>query len=506
MKYSAIIVSVFALLLFAAVSCEETLEVCAPCGLLSEGDVSITGDPRLDGTLEAVYLLDKWGSLAAESFDSNMALLAEQYGVEIPEDGRFSAGAVADVVAAINQGLFGISGVEIHVSMERPRCWIDSSVALERQVVCEEGSDLYVPPDCSTGQQGSCTGLCEGECIARVSGSNVNLCTGVCYREAALAGDECLVGCIGSCEHDGGVECPGRCFGQCDTTCAGYTSLGRCNGECEGLCVGVCDSRTPFDCEGECEGLCRVPVSEEGACDGICMGDCAQGKCAGASRCRGHFRPRGCDSSINARQAVLDCQEMTRLLGWANLRCEPAGVRSGIEMSPLATELDRGVIISRASRLESILAAILDDYGKLSLLVEGVDVAQMIGPGELTDEYQLDTRPRPAGRLSMEDLGTWGYVEAREHLPLTGLKARLGMLRIKGTSGDYEITAGSLPCVQPALEEAWSMIDVLIPCTAIDEDGDDVIDSFVENRAGGLYRVWDGMEIVLGLGLQSVDE
>jgi len=197
---------------------------------------------------------------------------------------------------------------------------------------------------------------------------------------------------------------------------------------------------------------------------------------------------------------------MTRLLAWANLRCEPAGARLGVEMSPLATELDKGAIIARVSRLQSILAAILDDYGKLSLLAEGADVAQMIGPDDLKDEYQFDTRPRPAGGLSMEDLGAWGYVEAREHLPLTGLKARLGMLRIKGTSGDYEISAGSLPCVQPAFEEAWSMVDVLIPCTAIEEDGDDVIHSFVENRAGGLYRVVDGMEVIMGLGFQSVDE
>ena len=430
------------------------MEVCAPCGLLSEGDVSITGDPRLDGTLESVYLLDKWGGRAIESFDSNMAVLAGQYGVAIPQDGRFSVGAVADVVTAINQGLFGITGVEIHVSMERPNCWIDSFAALERQVICEEGSDLYVPADCSAGQQGSCTGLCEGECIERVSGSNVNSCTGVCFREVALAGDECLVGCIGSCEHDGGIECPGRCFGQCDTTCSDYTSLGLCNGKCEGLCDGVCGSRVPFECEGECEGLCRVPVSEEGACDGTCMGDCAQGKCAGTSRCRGHFRPQGCDSSINARHAVLDCQEMTRLLAWANLRCDPAGVRMGVEMSPLASDLDRPGIITRVSELKRVLAATLDDYGRLSLLVEGVDAAQMIGPSELTDEYQLDTRPRPAGELSMEDLGEWGYVEAREHLPLTGLKARLGMLRINGTSGDYEITAGSLSCVQPTLDQA----------------------------------------------------
>ena len=50
------------------------------------------------------------------------------------------------------------------------------------------------------------------------------------------------------------------------------------------------------------------------------------------------------------------------------------------------------------------------------------------------------------------------------------------------------------------------MVDVLIPCTAIDEDGDEVIDSFVENRAAGLYRVADGMEMILGLGLSSVDE
>jgi hypothetical protein len=66
------------------------------------------------------------------------------------------------------------------------------------------------------------------------------------------------------------------------------------------------------------------------------------------------------------------------------------------------------------------------------------------------------------------------------------------MLILEATGGDFTIAAGTLACVQPALEEAWQMLDDLLPMECTDEDGDGAFEACVEDRSGGLYRVLDG--------------
>jgi hypothetical protein len=96
-----------------------------------------------------------------------------------------------------------------------------------------------------------------------------------------------------------------------------------------------------------------------------------------------------------------------------------------------------------------------------------------------------------------------GVVEDRRYFPLSYLKARVGMLRGTATSGQlFNIAAIPLRCVSPALDEAKTIIDQLIPVEEVDgalaaartcpEPSEDEV-------APCLYRIVDDQKILLAL-------
>jgi len=319
---------VLAAALLVLASCEETLEVCAPCAVPAEGNAAVSGDPRLDGTVEAVIEAREVGSRATSAFDAAVSSLALAFEVELDAPSAPTASDARAVADRIRSSLLEIQGANVTVTVDRPSCWVDSAAALERQISCEDFADCFVADDCAAGQRGSCTGLCRGECVVRTGGSSENLCAGgACYVAADQAGDACIETCVGICSSAAAFPCPGRCHGACDLPCSAYSSLGECSGACPGLCTGLCESELPIACGGTCAGLCRVPLGVDGACAGTCLSDCPLGECSavggeGDGECRGHFRPDGCDMEERCA-GVLGCREAGRCLAWTGPRSAP---------------------------------------------------------------------------------------------------------------------------------------------------------------------------------------
>jgi hypothetical protein len=194
----------------------------------------------------------------------------------------------------------------------------------------------------------------------------------------------------------------------------------------------------------------------------------------------------------------VGCQETSRELAWAYLRCAPSTVEVRVEVTP-AFSGSLSQAVSRAAQLERVMSSLLLAYGRLSLLVDGVDPLGALVNDALDETYDAQTRPRPAQGLGLDALGQYGYVETRESLPLEGLKGRVAMLVENATKGDYEIAAGPLTCVGPAFEEAWAMLEALVPAMCEDTDGEEGFEICSVDRSAGLYRVLDGTNTMLSL-------
>ncbi len=490
------------LLALSQPGCEEVLEVCAPCGLVSEGMVDISGDPRVDAAFEAVQRLDHEALEATELFDGRMAELAARLGAAAPESGEFDAADVAQLVEEIRAELDEPAGIDLRMEIERGGCWVDSELALERQLICEEAAGCYVSPECADEIGGACTGLCAGDCGAS--------CDGDCYRSVE-SGDAsgCLLDCAGSCSGMVAGFCPGRCVGLCDGECSAHDSDGDCNGRCRGGCTGVCELGTPFSCAGTCTGLCRIPHQYGEPCP-ICRGDCTDGSCAGS--CRGQLRPSGCDMPTRC-DGVYECQEASRWLAWAYLRCDPGRVRVAVELGAQYAG-DRARAVGTARLLERIVADTLSSHAWASLLVDGIDVTgELASPEAIEEDLAAGAQERPelVGLEYLNDpvtLCELGVDAERRQLPLSGLKAHLGYLASRVDAGDFTIPAGAMPCVQPAIEDAVELLGELVPtsgggdCSDITGDGG-ASGGPEADRSAGLYRLVDAQGALLD-GLSGV--
>jgi hypothetical protein len=458
--------------------CEEVLEVCAACDELEQGSITVSGEPRLDGTLEAAYLLWTTTSAAASSFDEEMSLLAEALGASTPAGGEFAPADAQAIADAIREQLVDAEGVTAVFEVEPGRCWIGRDLALDRQRMCEDRLNCYAPLECQDEQRGACTGVCVGDCR--------DGCEGECYAEASESNEECLGGCIGTCEPAEPAACAGRCSGSCSIPCSSYSSIAQCDGFCPGVCTGSCVSTLPFECVGICRGLCQVPRGEDNACAGECRGDCSNSACDG--RCRGHFRPEGCDRPDRCEE-LYDCRETAKALAWAHLQCEGSSARVGLVFSPVFAG-DRAAIVSLAEQVELTLAAVARNHALLALLVDGDDDAGEVDPVAL-EEIAGEDSVLPEYVDQPELLAEYSVAADRVHLPLAGLKARVAWLAEHATGGDYAVAAGPLPCVQPAFEQAHELLSGLIPVTDAASPQPD--------RGQGLYRVVDAQRMLLEL-------
>jgi len=491
-----------ALASMCAWGCEETLEACAPCGLVSDGATTISGDPRLDGVLEAVGRHAAWGARAEADYDARIDVLAHAVGYSHGEgEGGVLVATSADVEAIsalVRSALFEQTGVATSVEIGMPRCTVDSALALERQNVCEKVAGCYVVASCDSLALGSCAGLCTGSCDAEVAGSDAGLSSssGACFIDAADAGDSCLGECIGTCGLAEAGACAGRCRGACDGACTAYAADGECDGVCAGSCDGLCSSDLPMPCDGSCVGRCRAADGPLSECPGIYRGSCANGACEGA--CLGQFRPEGCDSP-SACDGVLACQETGKDLAWAHMLCVSGTARVHVELGSAFTG-DRARTVALATILEETLSALLRDYGQLSLLVDGIDPSGAARTADLSEPIDADARPFAV--TDHEALVEAGVPDDRASLPLSALLARVSVLRDEVNGGGYKIAAGPMPCVAPAFEDAFALMGGLIPIAERDTSGSDPASwpAPVVDRTRGLYRVLDGAAVFLGLG------
>jgi hypothetical protein len=361
-----------------------------------------------------------------------------------------------------------------------------------------------VRDDCEAGLGGACTGLCLGDCGAA--------CEGRCFAPAADQAGTCLPACVGAC--DGfAAACPGRCLGACDGPCSSHGADGQCAGSCDGICTGTCDHDAPFPCAGTCGGLCRVPNTDQEPC-ALCRGDCSEGTCAG--QCRGHYRVRGCDQPPNCA-GVVACQETGRFLAFAALTCTPSAAEVRVTYGG-TFEGDRAAHAGLALTLERVLARLARQRALLGLLVDGADVTGELAPGALDEDLLADPATHPelaALPYLRDDLALCGMcvVASRRHLPLSAFLARLGALTESAAGGDFAVTAGAMPCVGPAFEEAHGLLRDLLPVTdpelcarcAAGEDVDPA--DLAPDRDAGLYRVVDAIEALFqGLGLAGADD
>lgn len=483
-------------------ACEETLEACAPCGAVSGGATNISGDPRLDGLLEAVGRHSAWGSRAEADFDASVDALAHAAGYAHDEgdDGILHATPeqLASVVSIVRAALFTQTGVETATELAMPRCAVDAKLALARQKVCERAAGCYVDSACDFAL-GSCAGQCAGSCTAERPDGGLSDCGGGCYVDADGAGGACLDECIGACALADAGPCAGRCRGACASTCSAHASDGACDGACAGACAGLCITASPAACAGECLGSCRVPFDPASGCAGTCRGGCAAGACDGA--CLGQFRPEGCDLPSRC-DGVLACQETGKDLAWAYLRCAPGAARVHAEVGAGFTG-DEARLVRIAAAYEATLSLVLRDYGPLSLLVDGVDPSGEVAAADMVEGIDTDARPyavREHGALVEA-----GVPDDRAGLPLSALRARVSAVSGEISGGGYTIAAGPMPCVEPAFEEALALLDALVPIAARDTSGADPAGwpEPVVDRTRGLYRVLDGATALLGAGAEE---
>jgi hypothetical protein len=480
--------------------CEEVLDVCQPCGSVLKGDITISGDPRLDGTFDAVGRVRFTATYAEKIYSEDAARLREAF--DLPDDASMS-----QIVEEIRTQLIDAPGVDLTMGIESVNCWIDAAFARDTGFSCEERSECNISSSCRESDEPPfCFGFFAGTCPIDVSEdctSDAGVCEstgcrGDCFVDSSDV--SCGEACIGLCSLIDSLPCPGYCGGVCSGSggCTAYDAAGGCAGFCDGLCTGGCHAEARFTCNGDCAGRCLVDAVDGQMCGGECRGAClnttGERIAKLSDRCRGHLRPAGCDPACG------DCQEMARHLAWAAMQCTPALPRIGITLSGEAAGNPEPVI-NKIRVFESALVHAAAAHARLALLVDAEDAAGDLQPADLA--------PGPGEALPgwayLEDVDyvkSLSVVEERKYFPLSNLKARVGRLISTATSGDFMVAAGALSCVNPALEEAKMIMDQLIPV----EEANDLLQparscplSEDEAVAPCLYRIVDGWGMLLDL-------
>lgn len=484
--------------------CEEVLQSCSPCGSVGSGDVNISGDPRLDGTIEAIQSIRRWVVQANGRFDEDLEQLEAAFDVSLNRP--VAAQDIGILIDAIEAQLLTNPDLEVVMATESARCWANQDLAITSELECEKRLNCNVHRQILADELvASCNGYFQGDCLVP--------CRGACFTPSGEdAGASCGTQCVGvclTCEQ----LCPGTCLGRCMGKCTAYGADGLCAGYCDGECQGDCDWVDPFVCEGLCVGACGLEAAEDLSCvqGNECRGRCQDKSGKSIGKCRGHVRPTGFDDEC------VECRETAKALAWATMFCEPASVRIGIAFSQDMT-VDRGIYLAKVNVLQRALTRMANDHARLALLVDGADDAGHLLPEHLAEEsvpVDGDDGQEYPEFAYLDDLSQLSYlrdgeyirgfnvVEEKKYLPLQQLKARAGMLAEEGTSGSFKVALGLLECVTPAFQDVHSMLEQLIPSKvgaggAIEEDracsGNDGQDGIP-----CLYRILDSQTALLGI-------
>lgn len=436
------------------VGCEETLEVCPPCGLIEDGNVDITGDSRLDGTFAAVqnlkYTVDGM-SKRADDATSALFLAFEPVAQEK---------SLTEIVKAF---LSSDSITEAGSTILFGACSVDTDLADYAQNVCEYRS-------CDIDRPAS-GGLCRGWS----SGTCENASSGTCFHSSSAS---CTDQCIGVCDGMTEGECPGTCLGTCDGFCLSHNQDGLCAGLCNGSCSGICESDLPFPCNGTCDGACEEALTDAGCDDS----DTFSGFCNDSGRtvdCLGHYYPNGCEENCSAcTDTAADCREVSKFLAWTKMTCTPSEVHISAQISDKTYSSALTLHLLRA--LERELTPIADDYARLSLLLEGYDLRtdqSLTGEFDNSDASSLDDSvDQYYDYSSLEDENIPPVDIERAYFPIEALKARVYWLKrtAVNSSGGFNITAGIYDCLQPALDSAADLMLKMAPAGLQTDDEDNI--------------------------------
>jgi modification target Cys-rich repeat protein len=363
----------------SATSCEkispeppiiDTWPPCGPCGSVLVGDSNPSGDPMLDGFLQAVGNLQNATASIQGDFQANVVALAKVYGVNASNG--FDPSLVDDVIEAMKADVAQDLDGGLRVSYRSPSCQADVEIAAQAQARCEKSALCDVTANqgqssvkCSGTCDGSCSGQCSGALSCTVMGPTAN-CEGTCE---------------GVCELSAAASCDGTCHGKCSDGCSATDAKGDCQGSCRGTCAGSCELKAPAKCTGTCHGRCRVNQdSAQCTGDAQCSGKC-DAQCSGG--CQGDFDPPSASVSC---EASVKCRVQARAQAKAALKCQPARLDLDYAFKTGATAADQAEFVVRLGQLKVRAAAIVNGAARLSAVVTGkVDGQVVFDPPPLAE-------------------------------------------------------------------------------------------------------------------------
>jgi hypothetical protein len=387
--------------------------ICGPCGGIATGQLSISGDAKLDGFFKAVADLDGAIGTVTADFDANIVALAEVWGfVEAGADVEVNGAFVSDLIAHIRGEINANISGGIRIEYKPPSCSASVSVSVEAQASCEANAGCECDVEVDPGNVSvACEGKCEGSCDA--------MCEGEVSCKSGELGIACEGTCEGSCELSAGGGCEGTCNGECDGMCSLTNADGSCAGECSGMCTGSCEMNAGASCSGQCHGTCKAEVEPPGCMGEVsCSGSCS-GSCGGS--CEGSFEPPSASAECEC-EASADCNAQASAQAEANVSCTPPSLELAFELGGMAA----GNISAEAAFRAKI--------GELRVrgvaILQGAAQLQALVTGEVNGEVVFDPSP------------------------VVGITAEIQAIVSAGISGGFDIPPGRIDCVIPALREA----------------------------------------------------
>jgi hypothetical protein len=386
--------------------------LCGPCGKVSMGDTTISGDARLDGLFKAVGTLGASVGSIRGNFDADLRELALAFGVEA--EGMPTAELATAVKGAIQTELNANVQGSLSVDYTPPKCSADISVSVEAQAQCE--AKLGCEGGCNAG---SVDVKCEGSCQAECKGG----CEGEIKCSASLdAQGRCSAECKGTCEVEAAnASCSGTCRGSCSGDCSAFVENSQgeaeCNGTCSGNCSGKCEFTPPSaTCSGTCKGECMVKVEAEAECEGSvkCEGSCT-GSCSGG--CEGKVTPPKCDVDCDAS---AECSAQASAQASASLKCEPPSLVIDFGFKAGVNAKARAEFMAKMEVLKVKMIGIVKGWAEVESLING-------------------------------------NAEAGLEAPLVTITSEVEAI-ISGGVGNFDIAAGLVTCVIPAFKEAGQVI------------------------------------------------
>lgn len=376
-------------------------DFCGPCGDISTGNFSVSGNAQLDGFFQAVGTLQAATASIRGKFNADVLALADLYGLA-EGDVTVDASLIDEIIAKIDADVSANVEGGLMINYQPPRCEASVDVAVSAQAKCEvqAGCDVEVDPghvsvECEGKCSGGCSGSCEGSLSCAVKAPTVN----------------CEGSCEGSCELEAAASCEGTCHGSCDGSCSAQDGEGNCSGQCDGQCGGTCELSAKAECKGTCHGTCYVDQgSAQCTAEAECSGSCSA-ECSGS--CEGDFKPPSASASCDAS---AECEAQASANANASLECTPPTLDIDFQFAAGVDASAQAEFIARLGEIRARGAAIIQGFARLSALVDGeVD-------GEVVFEVS----------------------------PLDQLTASLKAMASADAIAKFDLPEGRIPCVLPA--------------------------------------------------------